>query len=427
MDPAHGFDAELDILVQDNKIAGLAPHLPRRGVTVFDASGLLVVPGLVDVHVHFREPGDEEKEDLQTGAKAAAAGGFTTVVCQPNTDPPIDRQRRVRWFMREAREKAIVRLHTAAAMTMDLAGKKLTNVRGLKEAGAVAITDDGHPVQKEDLMQDACKAAAACHMLVSPHCEESKLRPIGHPQVKTDFAQEAGLVKRDTERARRTGCHLHISHVSLGQTVGVLKRQKSNAVMVTAEVTPHHLTLSSEDEERIGPNAKVNPPLRTKEDVQVLRRALKADIIDIIATDHAPHTPEEKSRGWKDAPHGIIGLETAFSVIHTELVLKKDLSLQEAIRKMSFRPAQIFGLLPAGQIGVGLPADLTLIDLDRKWVVDPEQFFSKARNCPFAGSELCGKVVMTLVGGQSAYTDPVMQTRMPKRTSRLQETLGIAQ
>ncbi len=426
IDPAHEIDGDkLDILVKDGRIAGISPGMPARGPDDIDATGLFITPGLVDVHVHLREPGQEHKETIATGTLAAAAGGYTTIVCEPNTLPyPIDRPARLADVQDRIQETSVVRVYTKAAITQKMPGQKLTDFANLKRRGAVALTDDGYLVQDEALMREACKQAGGLHILLTPHCEDSDLVLQEQPSAKTKTRGELDrFVDRDVQLAKQAGCHIHISHVSRAGTLNKLREYKRGDHLVTAEATPHHLTLTKEAEkDRTDTNAKVNPPLRSKQDVDALVAGLKSGIIDIVATDHAPHTPKEKAQPWATAPHGIIGLETAFGVVHTRLILEGPLTLYELVEKMSFRPAEIFAL-PAGSITFGSPADLTIIDTAYPWTVDPEKFLSKGRNCPFAGWELYGKVLMTLVNGRRAYTDPAFKERVAKRASPLQESL----
>ena len=384
------------------------------------------MPGLVDVHVHFREPGQEYKEDLRTGSLAAAAGGFTTVIAEPNTTPPIDSPLRLRRLLDHARKKSVINFYSKAAITKGMKGNSLTNIFKLKEAGARAISDDGNPIAGRRLMGNALTKGKESGILVTPHCEESvfyrekilrqreklegrsifSLMPYASPEGGP-YSSEAGFIKRDVELAERTGANLHISHVSLAKSVDIIAEAKKRGVKVTAEATPHHLLLTERMAREIGPNAKVNPPLRSEEDVAAVREGLASGVIDIIASDHAPHSPEEKNRDWEKAPFGIIGLETTLGLVLTFLVRPGILTLSQAIEKMTIMPARIFGLdvLGIGSIKPGAKADLTLIDLDTKWKVDSNSFYSKGRNCPFNGWELYGKAILTIVAGRIVAKD----------------------
>jgi dihydroorotase len=409
-----------DVLIGDGKINEIAGEIVAPEATTIDASGKLLVPGLVDAHVHFREPGQEYKEDLHTGSSAAAAGGFTTVIAEPNTVPPIDTPARLRRLLNTAGKKSIVNFYSKSAITKGTMGYRLTNIAKLKEAGARAISDDGNPVPSRRLMRNALARGKESGILVSPHCEESALyrekilsafskMPYAPPGAGP-YTSEAGFIQRDIELAEKTGAPLHLSHVSLARSVEIIANAKKRGVNVTAEATPHHLLLSEKAAKEIGANAKANPPLRSEEDVAALREGLASGTIDIIASDHAPHSPEEKNRSWDQAPFGVIGLETTLGLVLTYLVDPGILTLSQAIEKMTIMPAKIFGLdvLEVGCLKPGVKADLTLIDLDRKWKVDADQFYSKGRNCPFNGWELRGKAILTIVAGRVVAKDGVV-------------------
>jgi dihydroorotase len=418
-----------DVLISEGKIKAIAEDIVAPEASVIDAHSKILVPGLVDVHVHFREPGQEYKEDLRTGSMAAAAGGFTTVIAEPNTFPPIDTPRRLQNLQNTARKKSIINFYSKAAISKGTMGISLTDVAKLKEAGARAISDDGNPVPGFRLMLKALIKGKECRILVNPHCEESplyresilrkqeRLRPrssfLQMPYASTGaspYTSEAGFIKRDIELAEKADARIHISHVSLAKSVEIILDAKRRGVKVTAEATPHHLLLTEHMAKEIGPNAKVNPPLRPKEDVAAIREALANGTIDAIASDHAPHSPEEKNRPWDQAPFGVVGLETTLGLILTFLVRPGILTLSQAIEKMTTAPARIFGLnsLGVGSLRPGIKADLTLIDLDRKWKVDAINFYSKGRNCPFNGWELHGKAILTMVAGHIVAKDGVI-------------------
>ena len=416
----------LDVLICGEEIKEIGQDILSPGASVIDANGKILVPGLVDAHVHFREPGQEYKEDLRTGSLAAAAGGFTTVIAEPNTTPPIDSPLRLRRLLDHARKKSVINFYSKAAITKGMKGNSLTNIFKLKEAGARAISDDGNPIAGRKLMGNALVKGKESGILVTPHCEESvsyrekilrqreklegrsilSLMPYASPEGGP-YSSEAGFIKRDVELAERTGANLHISHVSLAKSVDIIAEAKKRGVKVTAEATPHHLLLTERMAREIGPNAKVNPPLRSEEDVAAVKEGLASGVIDIIASDHAPHSPEEKNRDWEKAPFGIIGLETTLGLVLTFLVRPGILTLSQAIEKMTIMPARIFGLdvLGIGSIKPGAKADLTLIDLDTKWKVDSNSFYSKGRNCPFNGWELYGKAILTIVAGRIVAKD----------------------
>lgn len=424
LDPFTGDRKKIDILVDGSKVKTIARNITDKDASIIDAKDKIVMPGLVDVHVHFREPGQEYKETIYTGSRAAAAGGFTTVVAEPNTKPPIDTPSRIKKVLNIASDQSIVNFYSKAAITRRSEGKRLVDVRALKAAGAVAISDDGHPVYGERLMKNALEAGVKYDILVSPHCEESefyrqkvfkKSNSEKHPPSSPNlmpyssdpkpYTSEEGLIKRDIELAERTGARIHISHVSRAESVEIIAQAKKRGVAVTAEATPHHFLLSEKDADEIGTNAKVNPPLRSEEDVAAIKSGLINGTIDIIATDHAPHSPEDKSVPWQHAPFGIIGLETALGLVLTYLVQPKLLTISQVIEKMSVTPAQIYGLSSAGSLIEGQPADITIIDPKKKWRVNANQFYSKGRNCPFDGWELCGKAVMTIVAGRVVMKD----------------------
>ena len=418
-DPATKEKQELDILIDGSRIKRIGKGINDENIIVVDGKDKLIFPGLVDVHVHFREPGQTQKETIATGMKAAAAGGFTTVVAEPNTVPPIDTPARVKKVMSIAQKEDLVNFYTNACITKGQGGKTLTNIEQLKTAGAVAITDDGHPVPGDTLMYNAFIKAKKYHILLSPHAEESEfyrnnillktkkrnnnnnqleIFPNSMPYSTIPYTSEPGFIRRDIEFVRKTGARYHVSHVSMAESVQEIAKAKKEGLPITAEVTPHHLLLRQDDADRIGTNAKVNPPLRSKEDTEALKEALVEGIIDIIATDHAPHTPQEKALGDK-ALFGIIGLETALGLALTYLVKPGLLTFPQLQEKMSILPAKIFGL-KVGGIDEGEKADFTLVDPHKKWKVDASQFYSKGRNCPFDGWELQGKAVMTVVGGR---------------------------
>ncbi|MGA2518768.1 MAG: dihydroorotase [Thermodesulfobacteriota bacterium] len=409
-----------DVLIDDGKISEIAENIIAPEAAAIDASGRVLVPGLVDAHVHFREPGQEYKEDLYTGSSAAAAGGFTTAIAEPNTVPPIDTPARLRRLLNIAEQKSVINFYSKSAITKGTMGYRLTDIAKLKEAGARAISDDGNPVPSRRLMRSALVKGKECGILVSPHCEESAFyrqrvlssfpRMPYAPPGANPYTSEAGFIERDIELAEKTGARLHLSHVSLARSVEIIADAKKRGVNVTAEATPQHLLLTEKMAKEIGPNAKVNPPLRSEDDVEALRAGLANGTIDIIASDHAPHSPEEKNQSWDQAPFGVIGLETTLGLVLTYLVHPGILTLKQAIEKMTVTPAKIFGLdvLGVGCLSPGVKADLTLIDLDRKWKVDANSFYSKGRNCPFNGWELQGKAILTIVAGRVIAKDGVV-------------------
>ncbi len=404
IDPGSGIDALLDVLVENGTIKGIAPEIKAEDAALIDASNKVVTPGLIDMHVHFRQPGRHEyKETILSGSRAAAKGGFTTVVCEPNTDPPIDNAKKVKSVLDLARDVGIINVYTKACITNGLKGKELVNIEKVVSQGAVAITDDGFPVADINVMSQAAKEAKRCGIPICPHCEESRLR--GRKEslgVRRHYNAEAEYIYRDIHVVKETQCAFHFLHVSLAKSIASIARAKREGLPVTAEATPHHFTLTKQDFQEIGPNAKVNPPLRTAKDVAAVRKALQDNIIDAIASDHAPHAPYEKM-GDKP-PFGIVGLETTLGIVLTYLVQPGILPLPSAIEKMTLNPAKILNIR-RGVLGIGVPADITIIDLNKEWVVDVNEFESKGRNCPFDDWKLKGKAVMTIVGGKIAMSE----------------------
>ena len=409
IDPLLDLDDSLDILIEAGRISHIAPRIEKEGVPLLEAHGKVVVPGLVDMHCHLRDFNEAQKETIATGTRAAALGGYTTVVCEPNTDPPLDNLENLQQWIRLAQRDGYVNLHTKVCISKGRHGEKLTNLKALlRRPWVVAATDDGNPVVNDKVMARAFAKAREYELLLTPHCEESPatiqdfrrdnpLIPV--PADITRYKREPYYVARDIELAEKNNWRVHICHVSMAASLDLIRKARARWIPVTCEATPHHLTLTEKDAIKCGPDAKVNPPLRTKEDMAALRQGLRDGTIDVIASDHAPHTPEEKARGWEEAPMGVVGLETTLGVVLTSLVHPGIITLTEAIERMSSNPARILGL-PGGSLAVGKPADITIIDMDKKWVVDPHTFASKGRNTPFKGWKLRGKAYATIVGGK---------------------------
>ena len=409
LDPSSGRDERGDLLVRDGEIAdaGRLDAVPE-GAEVIDVEGRVVAPGFVDLHVHLREPGGEHKETIRSGARAAAAGGFTTVWAMPNTDPPVDDPAAVGFVRSEGRRVAGARVRPVGAATVDLAGEQMTEVGELVAAGAVAVSDDGNPIWHAGLMRRLLEYTQTFAVPVVQHAEERALSAAGvmnEGSVSTALglrgipnASEAAMVARDCLLAELTGGHLHVCHVSTRQAVDHIRRAKERGARVTAEVTPHHLALTDEAVRGYRTEAKMHPPLRSGEDREALREALAEGVLDVIATDHAPHHYEEKEREFDDAPFGVVGLETALGVAVRELVEGGYLDLPALVDRMACAPARIMGL-PGGSLAPGSPADVVVFDPEERWTVEPERFHSKSRNSPFAGQELVGRVHLTLVGG----------------------------
>lgn len=414
---ASGKETTGHVLVDNGKIAAITNgELPdTTGHEVIEAEGKLVSPGFIDMHVHLREPGFEHKETIASGTRSAARGGYTTIACMPNTKPVIDTVETVKLIQGKAdNEGNGVKVLPYGCISRNQLGRELTDFEALKEAGVVAFTDDGVGVQSAQMMKDAMKRAAELGMPIVAHCEDETL-VAGAPVSEGTFADKNGLkgipneseaihVGRDILLAEATGVHYHVCHVSTEQSVRLIRLGKQIGVKVTAEVCPHHLLLSEEDIPGMDANWKMNPPLRSKRDVDAVIEALEDGTIDIIVTDHAPHSEEEKAKGMQLAPFGIVGFETAFPLLYTKFVATGKWSLGFLIERMTSKPAEVFGL-DTGRLQVGSDADLTLVDLETEKEVDPGAFLSKSRNTPFTGWKLKGWPVLTMVGGKIAWTE----------------------
>jgi dihydroorotase len=419
LDPSQSLDGPGDLLVRDGRIEALGQvtAVPEDAERV-DVDGLVVAPGFIDLHVHLREPGDEHKETIRSGALAAVAGGFTTVWAMPNTDPPIDDPAAV-GFVRAAGARAGgARVSPVGAASLALKGEQMTEVGELVAAGAVAVTDDGHPIWDGSLMRRLLEYTQTFGIPVVQHAEDPVLSAGGvmnEGTVATALglrgipnASEAAIVARDLYLAELTGGHLHVQHVSTREAVDLIESARSRGAHVTAEVTPHHLALTEEAVRGYRTEAKMNPPLRTEADRDALRSGLAEGVIDAIATDHAPHHYQGKEREFDDAPFGVVGLETALGVCMSELVQTGILSLSDMVDRLSCGPARIMGL-EGGTLRPGSPADIVVFDPEERWTVDPAQFRSKSRNTPFAGRELRGRVRRTIVGGETRFLEPQEQ------------------
>jgi len=414
IDPSQDHDDVADLLIVDGKVEGSGKDItPPDGAEVIDASGKVVAPGLVDIHVHLREPGREEAETVATGAQAAAAGGFTSVCAMPNTDPVTDNQAAVGFIVKQAAAARAARVYPIGAISVGQKGEQLAEFGEMVHAGAVAVSDDGHPVESSHLMRTALEYALSFGIPVTEHCEDPVLAKTGvmHAGVVATrlglrgipSAAEDIMVARNVLLGELTGGHIHLCHISTQRSVELIRWGKERGVNVTAEATPHHFALTHEACDDYDTNAKMNPPLRAQSDVEAVREGLKDGTLDAVATDHAPHHYEAKDRDFDDAPFGVIGLETALGLGLTELVDRGYLSLPELIHRMSTRPANIFHL-PAGTLRRGAPADVVVFDPEVRWTVDPTSFLSKSRNTPFAGWELAGRVERTLVGGEVVFS-----------------------
>jgi len=413
IDPASETDETLDILIDRGKIIDIKPRIQNKDSRVIDASRLVVAPGFIDMHVHLREPGQEEKETIRSGSLAAAKGGFTSVACMPNTKPVNDTRGITEYIIAEARRSSPVNVFPIAAITRGLRGEELTDMVELKKSGAVAFSDDGHPVENSLVMRRALEYSRYLDALIIDHCEDRTLSlggivNEGFHSTKLGLrgipaASEEIMVARDIILTRAIGAPIHIAHISVKGSVEQVRRAKQEGLPVTAEVTPHHLLLTDADLESFDTNLKVNPPLRGEEDVEALLEAVQDGTIDAFATDHAPHTPDEKNVELDKAPFGINGLETAVSLLLDGLVNKGKLPLLRFIQMFSTNPARILGLDSKGKIAVGADADLTILKLQQEVVVDPGRFKSLSRNTPFQGWKLKGAPVMTIVGGKIVF------------------------
>lgn len=415
VDPSQKHDAVADLLVVDGKVEKVGRNLGTPdGAEVFELGGKVVAPGLIDLHVHFREPGQEDVETVATGAMAAVAGGFTSVCAMPNTDPVTDNQAAVGFIVRQALRAAKARVYPIGAITLGQRGEKLAEFGEMVGAGAVAVSDDGKPVVSSHMMRTALEYAKTFGIPVADHCEEPTLSAGGvmHEGIVSTrlglkgipAAAEEIMVARDIILAELTGGHVHLCHMSTRGSVELIRRAKDKGLNVTAEATPHHFALTHDRCEGYDTNAKMNPPLREAADREAIRQGLKDGTIDVISTDHAPHHYDAKEREFDDAPNGIIGLETSFGLAMTHLVHGGLLGLSELIARMSTDAAKIFKL-QGGTLRAGSPADVVVIDPNRKWTVDPAKSFSKSRNTPFAGTELVGRVEMTIVRGSVVFRD----------------------
>ena len=419
IDPSRGTDGVADLYLKDGKIEAVGRNIPAPpGADVLDATGKVVAPGLIDLHVHLREPGFEHAETIATGALAAVAGGFTAVCAMPNTDPVTDSQATVGFVVRQSIRAGLARVYPIGAVSMGQRGEQLTEFGEMVQAGAVAVSDDGKPVRSSHLMRTALEYAKTFGIPVADHCEDMSLAEGGamHEGLVSarlglkgiPSAAEEIMVARDIILAQLTGGHVHLCHMSTRGSVELIRWAKSKGLRVTAEATPHHFTLTHERCEGYDTNAKMNPPLREAADREAIRQGLKDGAIDCIASDHAPHHYDTKEREFDDAPNGIVGLETALGLAIRELVEPGILSLPELLARMSTVPARIFGLA-GGTLAVGAPADVVVFDPARRWVVRREELHSRSANTPFLNETLVGQTDLTLVGGRVAFDRPGRQ------------------
>ena len=413
VDPSRGQDEVADVYLLEGRVEAVGRNIGNPdGVMIVDARGKVVAPGLIDLHVHLREPGQEDLETVASGAMAAAAGGFSAVCAMPNTDPVTDNQAAVGFIVSQAQRAEKARVYPIGAVSLGQKGQQLAEFGELVGAGAVAVSDDGKPVVSSHLMRTALEYARTFGIPVADHCEEPTLSAGGVMHEGTistrlglkgiPAAAEEIMVARDILLAELTGGHVHLCHLSTRGSVDLIRRAKERGVRVTGEACPHHFTLTHEACVGYDTNAKMNPPLREDADREAIRQALKDGTIDAIVTDHAPHHYDAKEREFDDAPNGIIGLETSLGLAISELVRTGLLSLSDLVARMSAVPARIFGL-PGGTLAPGAPADLVVFDPGAEWIVRPEEFHSRSRNTPFAGRRLFGRATTTVVRGQVVF------------------------
>lgn len=416
VDPEAGKEGYFDLLLQEEKVLKVASPgeiSEAEDMTVIDAKGKHVLPGFIDLHVHFRDPGQTYKEDTKTGSMAAAGGGYTTVVTMPNTKPPMDTVEHLNLQLEAIRRDAVINVLPSGAITMNQDGIELSDIEGMKKAGIVAITEDGKSVMNPELLKEALKIAARLDLPFFDHCEDMNLvnggvmnageksKELGMAGITNEV--EDSIAKRDIALAAEAGATIHLCHCSTRDSVQYIREAKEKGYKVSGEVCPHHFTLSDEDILSDDANFKMNPPLRAKEDVLALKKGLGSGIMGMISTDHAPHSEEEKSKSIKDAPFGIVGLETAFSLAVTELV-PDYLDLKGLVERMSLSPAKLLkngkGTLKEGAI-----ADIAIVDMEREYIINKENLISKSKNTPFHNKKVRGKVVMTICGGKVVYKE----------------------
>lgn len=414
INPSENLDKVMDIFVEDGIIKEKAESIEKQADTVIDAAGCYVMPGLIDLHVHFRDPGLTYKEDIETGSKAAAKGGFTTVCCMPNTKPVVDNVETVKYIIEKGEKTGLTNVLPVGAVTKNMAGVEITDVEELKKAGICAISEDGKSVMNSGVYRKAMKNAAKANVPVLAHCEDINLVEGGvinlgdkssELEVKgISNAVEDVIAMRDIMLAKETGATLHLCHCSTKDSVEMVKRAKEEGIKVTAEVCPHHFSMCSDDITSNDGNFKMNPPLRAREDMEALIKGLQDDIMDVISTDHAPHSAEEKAKDLEHAPFGIVGLETSVALTVTNLVKKGYLTPMQMAAKMSYNPAKVLGI-PKGTLDEGKIADITIIDPDKEYTIDVNTFESKGKNTPFDGYKVSGEVEYTILNGKVVYSN----------------------
>ena len=414
INPSENLDKVMDIFVEDGIIKEKAESIEKQADTVIDAAGCYVMPGLIDLHVHFRDPGLTYKEDIETGSKAAAKGGFTTVCCMPNAKPVVDNVETVKYIIEKGEKTGLTNVLPVGAVTKNMAGVEITDVEELKKAGICAISEDGKSVMNSGVYRKAMKNAAKANVPVLAHCEDINLVEGGVINLG-DKSSELGvkgisnavedvIAMRDIMLAKETGATLHLCHCSTKDSVEMVKRAKEEGIKVTAEVCPHHFSMCSDDITSNDGNFKMNPPLRAREDMEALIKGLQDDIMDVISTDHAPHSAEEKAKDLEHAPFGIVGLETSVALTVTNLVKKGYLTPMQMAAKMSYNPAKVLGI-PKGTLDEGKIADITIIDPDKEYTIDVNTFESKGKNTPFDGYKVSGEVEYTILNGKVVYSN----------------------
>ena len=412
IDPKNQIDQVTDLLIDDFKVVKIADTLNDPAIRTIDATGKIVAPGLIDIHVHFREPGDEEEETIASGSAAAVAGGYTSVVCMPNTNPPIDEATAVEYVHRMGRQARKTFVYVMGAITKNRAGQELAEMGLMTQAGAVGFTDDGCGVQDAGTMLRAMKYSSMFNRVISQHCEDRSLAKdgvmnagykasvLGLPGV--DPLAEEMMLWRDIQLTKKTNARYHAQHISTSGSVEIIREAKRQGLAVTCEVTPHHLLLTEEAVADYDSNFKVNPPLRTQKDIESLRQAVADGIVDALATDHAPHLQSEKELEFLSAPCGMVGIECALPLYRKALIDTGACDWSQMLAMLTWRPAEIINA-QKGSLAVGDRADIVIIDPDAQWSIDANKFYSKSRNCPYQGWDVKGKVLYTLVAGEVRF------------------------
>jgi dihydroorotase len=414
IDPVNNIDQVKNVLILDGKFVDESSTKIPSDIPRFDATGNVVCPGLIDIHVHLREPGGTAKETIESGSRAAARGGFTSVVCMPNTSPPVDNAGSVEYIKARAREKASINVFPTGALTLGLKGEQMAEIGSLKKAGVVALTDDGHCIQSNEIMRRVIEYAKMFELPIMDHCQDYALTADGvinegywsmalglrgWPSIAEEI-----IVSRNCLLAGLCDWEVHMQHLSTAGSVRILREARSHGIRVSGEVCPHHIALTDEDVKTYDTNFKMNPPLRTRKDIDALLQGIADGVIDILASDHAPHSSFEKEVEFDYAPFGILGLETELSLFLTELVHKKVISLSKMIAMLTINPARLLKL-DRGTLSIGAAADVTILNPDKEWTVDSNQFASLSRNTPFHGWNLKGKAVATIVDGQIVWKE----------------------